>query len=90
MAVKVTKKFHRYAVMVTDLYLDEANQPRADERMETVTTARDVSEADIAKRYPNSAKVEVIGHSLVKATMPAEQFLTVAHVEEIESDDGEE
>lgn len=87
MAANVTKKFHRYTVMVTDLYLDELNRPQADERMEEVVTARRASAADIAKRYPNAAKVEMVGHSFVKASMPVEQFLAVAAIEVVEDDE---
>lgn len=90
MAANVTKKFHRYTVMVTDLYLDELNLPRADERMEEVVTARRASAADMAKRHPNAAKVEMVGHSLVKASMPAEQFLAVAKTEVVEDEPSEE
>lgn len=90
MAYAVTKKFHRYTVMVTDLYLDELNRPQADERIETVATAREVSAADIAKRYPGAAKVEVVAHSLVKASMPADQFLAAAKTEVVEDDPSEE
>lgn len=87
MPANVTKKFHRYTVMVTDLYLDELNQPRADERVVEELTAREVSDADIAKRYPGAARVQVVSREQVKATMPVEQFLAVAAIEVVEDDE---